>query len=198
MKIYTYPKSRSLRVLWAIEEIGIPYDSVKVDLFNPDSDIKSPHPRGKIPFCTDEDISISETLAICIYLCEKYAGETLYPAKIEEKAAVNSWLNFALTDLEAPVWGLIKQLMFLPENRRSPDVVNYFRIEANKAVSQVKLIENDQWIAGENFTLADIFMSHTLQWAKFCGIPMDKSIEHYIDRAMNRPAFLIAQERNNR
>ncbi|MDX7988667.1 glutathione S-transferase family protein, partial [Xenorhabdus sp. 12] len=194
MKIYTYPKSRSLRVLWAIEEIGVACDSVKVDLFDPNSDMKSPHPQGKVPFMTNEDISISETLAICIYLCEKYAGEALYPAKIEEKAIVNSWLSFALTDLEAPVMGLLKQLMFVPENKRSPDILDYFRSEATKVVSQVKLNGNDTWIAGKNFTLADIFMSHTLLWAKFGGISMDKNIEHYIDRAMNRPAFLIAQE----
>ncbi|WP_244175705.1 glutathione binding-like protein [Xenorhabdus vietnamensis] len=63
-------------------------------------------------------------------------------------------------------------------------MVNYFRSEASKAVSQVNLTENYKWIAGENFTLADIFMSHILLWAKLCGIPMDKNIEHYIDRAM--------------
>lgn len=50
MKIYTYPKSRSLRVLWVLEEIGVTYEAIKVDLFNRGSNVKSPHPLGKVPF----------------------------------------------------------------------------------------------------------------------------------------------------
>lgn len=122
MKIYTYPKSRSLRVLWTLEEIGAPYESVRVDLLSPNPSMKSPHPRGKVPFFTDEDISISETLAICVYLCERHTDEALYPTKIEEKAIVNSWLSFALTDLETSVWGLLKQLILVPDDQRTPDL----------------------------------------------------------------------------
>lgn len=104
MKIYTYPKSRSLRVLWVLEEIGVTYEAIKVDLFNRGSNVKSPHPLEKF-LLIDEEVSISETLAICIYLCEKHQNFTLYPANLGEKASVNSWLSFSLTDLEAPVWG---------------------------------------------------------------------------------------------
>lgn len=197
MKIYTYPKSRSLRVLWAIEEIGATYESISVDLLSPAPDVKSPHPYGKVPFLTDGDVSVSETLAICIYICEQHPGTSLYPAESKEKASVNSWLSFALTDLEAPVWGLLKQMVFIPEPERSPDLMRYFKREASKVVSQIRLNPAHVWISGNSFTLADIFISHTLLWAKLCGIEMDKEIESYITRAMSRPAFLRAEEKNN-
>lgn len=197
MKIYTYPKSRSLRVLWALEEIGATYETVRVDLLTPTPSVKSPHPYGKVPFLTTGNLSVSETLAICIYICEQHPDSCLYPTGAEEKAAVNSWLSFALTDLEAPVWSLLKQMIFTPESQRSQDIMSYFRHEASNAVSQIKLNPTHAWIAGDSFTLADIFISHTLLWAKLCGIEMDAEIENYINRAMSRPAFLRAQEKNN-
>lgn len=197
MKIYTYPKSRSLRVLWAMEEIGASYDSVRVDLFSPAPNVRSPHPYGKVPFLIDGNVSVSETLAICIYLCEQHTETSLYPADSEEKASVNSWLSFTLTDLEGPVWHLLKQVVFTPANQRSSDLINYFRHEATKVISQIRLNPAHVWIAGDNFTLADIFISHTLIWAKLCGIEINNEIESYTIRAMSRPAFLRAQERNN-
>lgn len=197
LKIYTYPRSRSLRVLWALEEAGATYESVRVDLFNPASDVKSPHPLGKVPFLTDGKVSVSETLAICIYLCEKKEISSLYPANAEEKALVNSWLSFAISDLEAPVWGLLKQVVFTPAEQRSTDIMNYLRNEADKVISQIRFKPTHAWIAGNNFTLADIFLAHTLSWAKVCGLEIGKKMDSYILKAMSRPAFLKAQQVNN-
>lgn len=197
MKIYTYPRSRSLRALWTLEEAGISYESLKVDLLSPNPAITSPHPSGKVPFLTTDDFSVSETLAICIYLCDLHPGNGLYPQNPEDKALTNSWLSFALTELEPPVWGLLKQLVLTPESQRSADIIAYFRHEANTAVARVSLKPGQVWITGDNFTLADIFMSHILMWAKSCGIGLDTEVEEYVGRAVNRPAFLKAQERNN-
>ena len=196
MKLYTYPKSRSLRAVWALEEIGVPYETVKVDLLSPAPAVKSPHPFGKVPFLVDGPCSVGETLAICLYICEQHPS-ALYPQDAAERATVNAWISFALTDLESGVWGLLKQLVFTPENQRSADVINYFRGEASSAVARVSLPAGQDWITGKQFTLADIFLSHVLMWAKLCGIPLSDELESYIARAASRPAFLQAQERNN-
>ncbi|MFA9594442.1 glutathione S-transferase family protein [Citrobacter telavivensis] len=198
MNIYTYPKSRSLRVLWTLEEIGVTYESTKVDLLSPASGVKSPHPYRKVPYLTDGNVSLSETMAICIYICEQHPGTSLYPENSAEKAAVNSWISFALTDLESPVWNLLKQRVLTPENLRSTELMNYFGNEASKVLSQIQFNPDYAWIAGDNFTLADIFISHTLLWAKACGLEIDREVDSYILRAMSRPALLRAQDRNNR
>ncbi|MCL7708614.1 glutathione S-transferase family protein, partial [Enterobacter kobei] len=78
--------------------------------------------------------------------------------------------SFALTDLESPVWNLLKQMIFVPEAQRSAALTHYFKTEAAKAVAMVELADNAPWITGNDFTLADIFMSHTLFWAKLGGI----------------------------
>ncbi|EOW6646474.1 glutathione S-transferase family protein [Cronobacter muytjensii] len=172
MVIYTYPKSRSLRVLWTLEELGVNYESIKADI-------------------------LCETLAICTYICEKYAGSTLYPTDPARRAAVNSWISFALTDLESPVWNLLKQLLFVPEAQRAAPLLEYFRAGATQAVAMATPAHHTPWIAGDDFTLADIFMTHTLLWAKLCGIALGEQHEDYLTRAFARPAFLSAQQRNN-
>ncbi|PHM33433.1 glutathione S-transferase family protein [Xenorhabdus innexi] len=197
MKIYTFPKSRSLRVLWALEELGVSYDTVRVDLLNDNPNVTSPHPRGKVPFMVDGNVSVEETLAICLYLCEKHPEKGLYSTDLKEKSNINSWLSFALTDLESPIWNLLKQLIFIPEEKRSSELVNYFRKESEKVISQLKLDKDFEWITGNNFTLADIFMSHILLWAKFCSISISPTINDYINRATNRASYLKAQEKNN-
>lgn len=148
MKIYTFPKSRSLRVLWTLEELGVSYDTIKVDLLNDSPNVTSPHSRGKVPFMVDGDISIEETLAICLYLCEKYPEKSLYSTDLKEKSSINSWLSFALTDLESPIWNLLKQLIFIPEEKRSLELVNYFRKESEKVINQLKFDKSSEWIAG--------------------------------------------------
>ncbi|ELY4673549.1 glutathione S-transferase family protein [Cronobacter muytjensii] len=197
MVIYTYPKSRSLRVLWTLEELGVNYESIKADILCETPAVASPHPRGKVPFLVDGDVSVCETLAICTYICEKYAGSTLYPTDPARRAAINSWISFALTDLESPVWNLLKQLLFVPEAQRAAPLLEYFRAGATQAVAMATPAHHTPWIAGDDFTLADIFMTHTLLWAKLCGIAPGKQHEDYLTRAFARPAFLSAQQRNN-
>ncbi|NCI16607.1 glutathione S-transferase family protein [Cronobacter muytjensii] len=197
MVIYTYPKSRSLRVLWTLEELGVNYESIKADILCETPAVASPHPRGKVPFLVDGDVSVCETLAICTYICEKYAGSTLYPTDPARRAAVNSWISFALTDLESPVWNLLKQLLFVPEAQRAAPLLEYFRAGATQAVAMATPAHHTPWIAGDDFTLADIFMTHTLLWAKLCGIVPGEQHEDYLTRAFARPAFLSAQQRNN-
>lgn len=197
MKIYRFPKSRSLKVLWTLEELGIDYSSVSVDLLAENPLTRSPHPFGKVPYLVDGDISISETLAICIYLCEKTEGNLLYPTNIETKASVNTWLSFAATEFESSIWGLLKQLVFVPEEKRNADLVLYFTSEANKAISQLSIDENLQWIACNEFTLADIFISQMLQWAKACGITLPSPADAYLDKTLKRASYYRAVEKND-
>jgi len=197
LKIYRFPKSRSLKVLWTLEELGIDYSSISVDLLAENPLTRSPHPFGKVPYLVDGDISISETLAICIYLCEKTEGNLLYPTNIETKASVNTWLSFAATELESSIWGLLKQLVFVPEEKRNADLVLYFTSEANKAISQLSIDENLQWIACNEFTLADIFIAQMLQWAKACGITLPSPADAYLDKTLKRASYYRAVEKND-
>lgn len=192
--VYTHPQSRSLRVLWALEELSAEYEIIKVDLLTPTPRVVSPHPRGKVPFLVDGDTSVCETMAICIYLCQQQPGTSLYSTQVDEQAQINAWLSFAMTDLETPVWGLLRQKIFVPEAERCEEMTRYFQQDAERALASLRL--EHRWIAGDTFTIADIFMSHVLSWARQWGLELNQSLHDYIDAATNRPAFLRAQAIN--
>lgn len=197
MKVYTFPKSRSLRVLWTLEELKLDYETCPVDLFSPQPAVSSPHPLRKVPVLEDKGQLIFETAAICQYLCEKQDAGTFYPRQPLAKAKVNEWLSFCLTDLESPVWALLKHKFLLPETLRSPAVVETAFADSGKALAAVRLEPQQTWIAGEHFTLADIFLSHTLMWAQLGGLSLSETLKNYVARCQQRSAYATASERNN-
>lgn len=71
MNVYTFPKSRSLRVLWTLEELKLDYTTSPVALFSTEPAASSPHPLHKVPVLENEGSLIFETAAICQYLGEK-------------------------------------------------------------------------------------------------------------------------------
>lgn len=198
MNVYTFPKSRSLRVLWTLEELKLDYTTSPVALFSTEPAASSPHPLHKVPVLEDEGSLIFETAAICQYLGEKKGDGKLYPTDALQKAKVNEWLSFSLTDLESPVWYLLKHKFLLPEALRSPAVIETTFRDASKALDAIRFSAEQEWIAGEHFTLADIFFSHTLMWAQLCALPVNDKLTRYVARCQRREAFSKALERNNR
>ena len=197
MKVYTFPKSRSLRVLWTLEELRLDYTTCPVDLLSSRPVVSSPHPLRKVPVLEDEGSLIFETAAICQYLAEKKGNDELYPHNPLRKAKVNEWLSFALTDLESPVWTLLKHKYLLPENLRSPAVTDTAFHDACKALTAIIAPDGD-WITGEHFTLADIFLAHTLMWAQLCGLPLNDALNAYVKKCQQRESYSKALECNNR
>lgn len=196
MKIYTFPKSRSLRVLWTLEELGLDYETCPVDLFSPQPARFSPHPLRKVPVLEDNGTLVFETLAICQYLCEKADDKQLYPADVQQRAKINEWLSFSLTDLESPVWYLLKHKFLLPEASRSAAVADVAFRDAELALAVLKTAPAR--IVDKHFTLADIFLSHTLMWAQLCGLPLDNELNDYVARCQGRKTYAAALERNSR
>ncbi|MGA6085891.1 MULTISPECIES: glutathione binding-like protein [unclassified Providencia] len=68
-------------------------------------------------------------------------------------------------------------------------------MESENVTRQFKLDKDNEWVAGDNFTLADIFLSHTLLWARLCHVNLSPTINDYIDRAISRRSYIQAQEK---
>jgi glutathione S-transferase len=107
MKLYGFPPTRSIRVLWTLRELGAEFEFVNVNLMAGEHrgpDFLALNPAGKLPVLVDGDFVLTESVAIVIYLAEKYADKELLPAKLEARAQVNHWLLFTATELEQPLW----------------------------------------------------------------------------------------------
>ena len=107
IKLYEFGPTRSIRARWTLQELGVDFEPIRVNLI--DGEHQRPeflkiNPAGKIPVLVDGDLVLTESVAIVLYLGEKYSAKGLLPADLGQRAQVNRWLLFAATELEQPLW----------------------------------------------------------------------------------------------
>lgn len=195
MLIYAYPFSRSTRALWTAEELGLGYAIQFLDVKNKHRIApghNSPHPLTKVPALVDNDVRLFESVAVCKYLAENHGDRRLYPSEKRARAEVDMWLSYAVTDLEQPLWTMLKHTLLLPEAQRIPAIVPAARAEFEIAYQALPKTPSP---TNADFTLADIFISHVFSWAKGLGIALSQPHEEYVRRCQSRPAFLKVRQR---
>jgi glutathione S-transferase len=189
--------TRDLRVLWALEEIGLPYEIVGLDHPNHDLDsaaYRALNPFGQIPVIDDDGVVVSESGAILLYLARK-SGE-LIPRDLAGEAQVLRWCFTALTTIEVPVLSLwFVNLMGGKGSKPS---------EALHGWSDMRLKQLDGWlaqrqfIATEAFTVADILMTHVLDaGTKREMLEPYPHLLAYRTRCTQRPAWTKTVEEYN-
>ena len=102
---------------WTLQELGVDFEPIRVNLLAGEHhrpDFLKINPAGKIPVLVDGDLVLTESVAIVLYLAEKYAERGLLPAGIEARAQVNRWLLFAATELEQPLWRISRHTTLYP------------------------------------------------------------------------------------
>src|SRR6187402_619189 len=153
--------TRDLRVLWALEEMGLPYEIVGMD--HPKHDLDTPayravNPFGQIPAIDDDGVLVTESGAIVLYLARK-SGK-LMPPDLAGEAQVLRWSVAALNSIEVPV--LTRWFVDLNDGKGTKPS------EALQAWAKMRLEQLDGWlakrefIATDDFTVADILMTHVL------------------------------------
>lgn len=202
MKLYGMAQSRSFRALWALEEAGIPYEYIPIKLLTeasaPDSaqnpDYLALNIQGKVPTLVDGDFILTESAAIVNYIGRKAPASGLVPLQdISECARYDELMYFILAELEQPLWSNGKHRFALPEEQRIPQMLETAQFEFSKAVRTLDhLLDGREYAIGNRFTMADILLAQTFNWAmrfKF-DVP-----EHYLalrERHYQRPAAVRA------
>ncbi len=98
MKLYEFAPTRSIRVRWMLQELGVDFEAVTVNLAAGEHrrpEFLKINPAGKVPVLVDGDFVLTESVAIVLYLAEKYFHKGLLPTELKQKAQVNRWLLFA-------------------------------------------------------------------------------------------------------
>ena len=202
LKIYGYPKSRSYRAVWALEEAGAEYDYVKVDLMKGEGrkpEFIAINPSGKVPALIDGDLVITESAAIMTYIGEKFSASGLVPTANPSRAAYFQWVAFTISELEQPLWTLAKHRYALPESLRVPAIEPTALWEfARAAVVLHQHMQGREYVAGGHFSGADIMVGHTLSWARNNQIPLESPVlEAYANRILSRPGLAAARARES-
>ena len=181
--------ARDMRVRWAFEEVGQPYE-VRLVSFKA---MKEPahlalHPFGQIPTYEDDDLALFETGSIVLHLAQKYAG--LLPNDASARARAVSWMFAALNTVEPPILELANARLLESDKpwskERMPMVTD--RVRDRLKQLSVRLGEAD-WLDGA-FSAGDLLMVHALQRLKPSGL-LDEfpGLSTYIGRGEDRPAY---------
>jgi glutathione S-transferase len=169
LKLYGTPPTRALRAIWLLNELGLEYEMVPVDL-QKDEHLKPEflaiNPAGKVPALLDGEVLLTESSAIPLYLAEKYPEAGLIPASAEDRAQMYRWLFFLVTEIEQPLWRIARHSFVYPEAQRLPQDVELARAECAEMVAVLERHMKDrEFIAGDRVSVADFNAAYVLDWA---------------------------------
>ena len=125
IKLYGTVMSRAGRAAWALEELGLKYEHVPISF---SGDTRKPeylkiNPNGHIPSIDDNGLIVWESMAINLYLAEKYGKAPFWPATVEGHAGAYQWSFWGMTELEPHLIALLMNKMFLPAEQRSETAI---------------------------------------------------------------------------
>src|SRR5580700_2709800 len=125
MKLYFAPRTRASRPRWLLEELGVPYELVRLDMAKKEH--KEPsylalHPHGAVPALTDGEVTIFESAAICLYLADKFPEKKLAPpVGSPARGLYYQWIIYGMATMEAPILEAYLHTRGLPEEKRSAE-----------------------------------------------------------------------------
>jgi glutathione S-transferase len=168
MKLYEFGPTRSIRARWTLQELGVDFEPIRVNLLAGEHqrpEFLKINPAGKIPTLVDGDLVLTESVAIVLYLADKYSNKGLIPTDLKERAQVNRWLLFAATELEQPLWRISRHTVLYPEDQRLPgDVILAGREFRAMAAVLEEHMQRRRFVVGDRVTVADFVMAYTLDW----------------------------------
>ncbi|TCD16565.1 glutathione S-transferase family protein [Oricola cellulosilytica] len=191
--VYGSPLSRMTRVTWMLEELGEPYSLNKARLGT--KDLEGLNPSGKGPVLKDGDFVLTDSAAICLFLSEKHADAGFGPRDPRERALMESWMLYALSEFEAPMWNKLKHRLLLPEELRS-EIVPWVQAEFRRECKTLgQRIGGNDYAMGDRFTCVDIVLGHCGMWARSGKFEIAPAhVGAYFDRVLSRPAYQRAVE----
>jgi len=189
IKLFHNPQSRAVMIHWLLEELGVAYELVPVDY--QDGSMRTPeflavNPMGKIPAILDGDTPLSETVAIAIYLADKYkAVNDLAPAIDDPiRAEYLKWLVYQAAAIEP---AMLQAGMKFETLRQQ---ASWGNMELVLEVLETRLADADPYLFGDRFTAADVIVGGALSFAiNFKLFPASPAMTAYVGRLAQRPAF---------
>jgi glutathione S-transferase len=194
---YYSPMSSATRVHWALEEVGVPYEKVRVDLQageqrNPE--YLALNPNGKVPLLVIDGTPIFESLAILLYLAERYGVEKgLFPELGIERAEAFKWMAWgASTLLDAGGRVLRNTSERFPAEQKNEKAAEAAKKELGELLGLLdKALEGKEYLVGGKFSFADLSIAAYVPFLSRIGADIGpyKNVQAWSSRCMARPAL---------
>jgi glutathione S-transferase len=149
------------------------------------------NPYGKVPVLeTSDGHHIFESAAICLYLADLKPGAGLAPvAGSINRALMNQWLHFGMTEIDAYIWVMARNEWFYGD-KKSEQAIDQSKMMLEKSLKVLsKHVGDHEWMIGSDFTVADIIIGQSLFWGNLLEIDYDENINNYTKRCRERRHF---------
>lgn len=187
IKLYWCPRTRASRALWLLEEAGLDYERVLIDVRNKEDrqnkEFLASSPMCKVPAIADGDVKLADSAAICHYIADRYPDAGLAPAIDDPKRAdYYFWMVFAPGYIEP---ALAEKFGGWETNRGSHSWGDF-----DSMIARLELgLETGPWILGDTFSAADVMVGSSVYFMRLFGAMPDSAVLNaYADRCVARPA----------
>ena len=186
VKLYWSAGSRAVRAVWMLEEAGLPYEKVVVDLGSPERspELLAASPMGKVPALEDGAVRMWESAAICMYVADRYAAGRLAPtAHDPDRGPYLQWMFFCPGSVEPA------------SAEREAGRLNVPRVNGwgdfDKMIdSWERGLAGGPWMLGDRFSAADVVLGSSAVAMRNAGtLPRSAVLDTYADRCLARKAY---------
>ncbi len=198
LQLYGNHRSRAMRCLWMLEEMGEPYQliekSTRPDELRTDEYLRL-NPNGRIPTLVDGDVVLWESMAINLYLAQKYDGP-MHCVSHEVLGLAAQWSFWAMLEMEGLLLDLMQHRAVLPEFARDASYAERDELLLRKPLGVLnKTLSARDHLAG-GFTVADLNVASILVWGKMGRLDLSahSDVKRWLDSCLARPAYSRVRE----
>jgi len=202
LQLYGNARSRAMRCLWMLEEVGEPYEliarSTRADDLQSAEYLRL-NPNARIPTLVDGDVVLWESMAINLYLAQEYEGPLHCGAKVLGLAA--QWSFWAMLETESLLLDLLTHRAVLPEFARDASYAERDELLLRKPLTVLDAaLRERSHLAGDVFTVADLNVASILAWGKMARLDFSvhPALAKWLDTCLARPAYSRVRERAKR
>jgi glutathione S-transferase len=200
LRLYGNPRSRAVRCLWMLEEMGEPYQliekSTRTDELH-SSDYVRLNPNARIPTLVDGDFVLWESMAINLYLAQQYAGP-IHCGDPKVLGLAAQWSFWAMLEMEAVLLDLLQHRAVLPEFARDPSYAERDELLLRKPLGVLNdTLASRDHLAGGQFSVADLNVASILAWGKMGRLDLSphQNVAQWLDSCLARPAYGRVRDR---
>jgi glutathione S-transferase len=203
LQLYGNPRSRATRCLWMLEEMGEPYQLIEKSTRSDDlqsAEYLRLNPNARIPTLVDGDVVLWESMAINLYLAQKYDGPMHCPGP-EVLGLAAQWSFWAVLEIEALLLDLLLHRAVLPEFARDASAAERDELLLRKPLGVLDdALARRAYLVGNSFTVADLNVAGILVWGKMARLDLSAhpQVKRWLDGCLARSAFGRVRDRTSR
>ena len=194
LQLYGNARSRAMRCMWMLEEMGAPYRLIEKSTRAEDlqtAEYLRLNPNARIPTLVDGDLVLWESMAINLYLAQKYEGP-MHCTKPEVLGLAAQWSFWAILEMEALLLELLQHRALLPEFVRDPSYAERDELLLKRPLRVLNdSLAGREFLVGENFTVADLNVASILAWGKMgrLDLSIHSNVTRWLNGCLSRSAY---------